>query len=186
MALLPSEQLHAVAEAFGNETAYTVVGDDSITFEEWDTAATRLAHGLVASGVAPGDRVALHLEAANAIRWMTAYVAIHRSGAVAVPFNPQLTRPEVARMMAHSGSTVAFVEHSLLDRHEPESSAVVVVDVPGAGDDGAGAADGTVGWSEILQRDTTYFQVPRDRGELADILYTSGTTGHPKAVADGA
>ena len=182
MALLPSEQLHAMAEAFGDETAYTVVGDDSITFEEWDTAATRLAHGLVGSGVAPGDRIALHLEAGNALRWMTAYVAIHRSGAVAVPFNPQLTRPEVARMMAHSGTSVAFVDHSLLDRHDV-GQAAVVVDVPGFGDRDAGTAEGAVGWSEMMDHDTAYFQVPRDRGELADILYTSGTTGHPKAVA---
>ena len=172
-----------MAEAFGDETAYTVVGVDSITFAEWDTAATRLAHGLVESGVAPGDRVALHLAAANALRWMTAYVAVHRAGAVAVPFNPQLSRPEVNRMMEHSGSSVAFVEHSLLDRHQPGSGALVV-DVAGAGDsDVTSAADGVVGWSHLMSDDTNYFQVPRDRGELADILYTSGTTGHPKAVA---
>jgi acyl-CoA synthetase (AMP-forming)/AMP-acid ligase II len=71
MALLPSEQLHAMAEACGDETVYTVVRSDSITFDGWDTAASRLARGLVGSGVAPGDRVALHLEASNALRWMT-------------------------------------------------------------------------------------------------------------------
>jgi acyl-CoA synthetase (AMP-forming)/AMP-acid ligase II len=192
MALLPSEQLHAMAEAYGDETAYTVVGSGSMTFGEWDATATRLARGLVDAGVAPGDRVALHLHATNALRWMSAYAAVHRAGAVAVPFNPQLTRPEVARMVAHSGTTVAFVEHSLLDRHEPERT-YLVVDVPAVGDDGAGPgggggsgpdASGVVAWSDILHDDdAAYLQVPRDRGELADILYTSGTTGHPKAVA---
>jgi len=48
----------------------------------------------------------------------------------------------------------------------------------------AGEASGVVAWSDILHDDdAAYLQVPRDRGELADILYTSGTTGHPKAVA---
>ena len=120
-----------MAEAFGDETAYTVVGTGSMTFAAWDDAASRLARGLVGAGVAPGDRIALHLQAPNALRWMTAYAAVHRAGAVAVPFNPQLTRPEVARMLAHSGTTVAFVEHALLDRHEP-GARVLVVDVPGA------------------------------------------------------
>ena len=184
MALLPSEQLHAVAEAFGDEIGYTVVGRGSMTFTEWDTTATRLARGLVESGVTPGDRVAIHLQAPNALRWMSVYAAVHRAGAVAVPCNPQLTRPEVARMMAHSGTTVAFVEHSLLDRHEP-GGAPQLVDVPEVGEDSraGSAADGVIAWSDALHPDTTYFQVPRDRGELADILYTSGTTGHPKAVA---
>jgi len=184
MALLPSEQLHAMAEAFGDETAYTVVGCGSMTFAEWDTTATRLARGLVESGTAPGDRVAIHLQASNALRWMAVYAAVHRAGAVAVPCNPQLTRPEVARMMAHSGTTVAFVEHSLLDRHEPgrPNRVVTVPEVGGGGATGP-TPDGVASWSEALHVDATYFQIPRDRGELADILYTSGTTGHPKAVA---
>ena len=109
VALLPSEQLHAMAEAFGDETAYTVVGHGSMTFAEWDATATRLARGMVGAGVTPGDRVAIHLQASNALRWMSVYAAVHRAGAVAVPCNPQLTRPEVTRMMAHSGTTVAFV-----------------------------------------------------------------------------
>jgi acyl-CoA synthetase (AMP-forming)/AMP-acid ligase II len=186
VARLPAEQLHAVAEAFGDETAYTVVGSGSITFVRWDTEATRLAHGLVARGVGPGDRVILHLQAPNALRWITAYAAVHRAGAVAVPFNPQLTRPEVERMVAHSGASAAFVEQALLDRYA-DGGPPLVVAVPeaGAGADvpGTGGGAGTVTWADALADDSSYFQVPRDKGDLADILYTSGTTGHPKAVA---
>jgi len=187
VALLPAEQLHAVAEAFGDEIGYTVVGRGSLTFRQWDDQATALARGLVDAGVSPGDRVALHLQAANALRWMVGYAAVHRAGGVAVPFNPQLTRPEVERMVAHSGAAAALVERPLLDRYEPGRPGLIVA-VPEAGAEDPGAddgpdSDGTVRWSSLLAHDAPYFQVPRDRGDLADILYTSGTTGHPKAVA---
>ncbi len=185
MARLPSEQLHAMAGTFGDETAYTVVGSGSLTFREWDTSATRLARGLIAAGVGPGDRVVLHMQAANALRWIIGYAAVHRAGAVAVPFNPQLTRPEVARMVSHSGATAALVERPLLDRYEP-GRPILLVAVPEAGEDDSAPDDraaGATGWSAVLDDDSGYVQVPRDRGDLADILYTSGTTGHPKAVA---
>jgi len=82
MAQLPPEQLHAMALSFGNETAYDVIGGGSLTFTEWDTTASRLARGLIGGGVRPGDRVTIHLEAANALRWIVAYTAVHRAGAV--------------------------------------------------------------------------------------------------------
>ncbi len=135
----------------------------------------------------PGDRVAIHLEPANALQWVTSYSAIHRAGAVAVPFNPQLTRPEVERMLTHSGAAAAITEVSLLPRYEGRRPAVVVA-VPDAGAERTLRPDGVsergvVAWADILTADAEYLQVPREPGDLADILYTSGTTGHPKAVA---
>ena len=182
---LPPEQLHAVALAFPDETAYTVVGGSSLTFDQWDTDATRLARGLIDAGVAPGDRVAIHLEPVHALQWVTSYSAIHRAGAVAVPFNPQLARPEVERMLTHSGAAAAITEVALLPRYEGQRPGVLVVvpeDVHGPLPPSASGA-GAVAWSEILSPDTDYLQVPREPGDLADILYTSGTTGDPKAVA---
>jgi long-chain acyl-CoA synthetase len=182
---LPPEQLHAVAEAFGGERAYTVVGGSSLTFEQWDTDATRLARGLIDAGLQPGDRVAIHLEPVHALQWVTSYSAIHRAGAVAVPFNPQLARPEVERMLTHSGAAAAITEASLLPRYEGQRPAVLVAVPDGVeGPLQTAASDlGAVAWSDILSADTEYLQVPRDPGDLADILYTSGTTGDPKAVA---
>jgi acyl-CoA synthetase (AMP-forming)/AMP-acid ligase II len=174
-----------MAQAFGDETAYTVVKGSSLTFDQWDTTATRLARGLIDAGVEPGDRVAIHLEPARALQWVVSYSAIHRAGAVAVPFNPQLTRPEIERMLTHSGAAAAITEASLLERYEGRRPSLLVgvpdgvdgplPDLPSTG--------GAVAWSDILSDDEEYVQVARSPGDLADILYTSGTTGQPKAVA---
>jgi long-chain acyl-CoA synthetase len=174
-----------MASSFGDQTAYTVVGGSSLTFDQWDTTATRLARGLIAAGIEPGDRVAIHLEPAHALPWVVSYSAIHRAGAVAVPFNPQLTRPEIERMLTHSGATGAVVGASLLPGYRGQRP-TVLVGVP-EGVDGPLPADvsstGAQAWSDVLSEDAVYFQVPRSPGDLADVLYTSGTTGQPKAVA---
>jgi long-chain acyl-CoA synthetase len=180
-AFVSSEQLHVMAESFGDKIAYKVVGSGSLTFAEWDGGASRLARGLVNGGVAPGDRVLVHLDSSNAIRWMLAYAAIHRAGAVAVPANPQLTRPEVERMLEHCSAQAALVEESLLDRYAEQRPPLLVA-VPSVGANEA-SPSAESSWSALMGPDADYFQVPRERSDLADILYTSGTTGNPKAVA---
>ena len=132
--------------------------------------------------MAPGDRVAIHVEAPNAVRWMLAYAAIHRAGAVAVPLNPQLSAPEIERMLSHSGAAAVFAEESLVPRHTVGGPPWWWPCRPAAGPS-TPAPRRTRTWASMLDDDATYLQVPRDKGDLADILYTSGTTGHPKAVA---
>ena len=184
MAQIASEPLHAMAMAYGDEIGYQVVGGSALTFAEWDAAATRVARGLVQHGIAPGDRVAIHLQPPNFLRWIVSYAAIHRAGAAAVPLNPQLTRPEVARMLVHCGAAGAIAEHSLLPRYEDERPAVMV-GVPAAEEEEDAHPPGSVSttWSAIAREEAAYFQVPRVGSDLADVLYTSGTTGHPKGVA---
>ena len=96
-------QLAAMAELYPDEVGYRVVDGGRLTFGAWDAQSNRFARGLVAAGVCRGDRVAISLSGANALRWIVAYAAVHKAGAVAVPLDPRLARLEVARMFAHAG-----------------------------------------------------------------------------------
>jgi len=107
--LLP-QTLRAMAETYGDEVAYSVVDGGSFTFAEWDAQANSLARGLVSLGTVPDDRIAIHVSMENALRWMVAYVAIHRAGAVAVPLNPRLAPAEVRRMLDHCGARGVVVD----------------------------------------------------------------------------
>jgi acyl-CoA synthetase (AMP-forming)/AMP-acid ligase II len=192
--LLP-ETLGRMAAAFGDRTAYTVVDQGSLTFAEWDRTANQLARGLVAAGLRSDDRVALHLSAQNALRWLVAYAAVHRAGGVAVPLNPRLAPDEVRRMLAHSSARCVVADGALVAADarlaEPEGDRpavplALVVDATAHGtpsSDAPAAATLVRAWEEVLSADASPIQVPRVDDDLADILYTSGTTGSPKGVA---
>ncbi len=171
---LQVEQLAAMAERVPDEVAYVdLAAEDQLTFAEWDAAANRLARGLVASGVRPGDRVAVFLESTLPLRWIVAYSAVHKAGAVAVPTNTRLSGREVGAVLGHAEPVVAVTSSTLrptLDEGAVASLRRVV------------HADGPE-WDELADEDGSPFQVPVGDDDLADIMYTSGTTGLPKGIA---
>ncbi|MEN8197107.1 MAG: AMP-binding protein, partial [Pseudomonadota bacterium] len=78
---------HAAA-SFGDKTALVFEGK-SFSFNEIDAMASRLANGLTAKGVTPGDRVTLYSQ--NCWEWLVAYYGIAKTGAVVNPINVMLT-----------------------------------------------------------------------------------------------
>jgi acyl-CoA synthetase (AMP-forming)/AMP-acid ligase II len=174
------DQLRTMAGAHPDAIAYVDLDTgDTITFAEWEQQSNRLARGLVALGAGKGDRVALHLPGTRLFQWMITYAAIHKAGAVAVPTNTRLTPSELRTILAHAEVTGAITCDELLPsladvRSLPSLRFTVNVD---------GATDDTTPVHDVLARDGSPFQVPVDEGDLADIMYTSGTTGLPKGVA---
>lgn len=157
----------------------------ALTFREWHSASNRLARGLAARGLSKGDRVALYLPTSDALAFVVAYAAIHKAGGVAVPTNTRLTSREVRHVLAHAEITGAvtspvFAEQFGHAREELDSLKFSVVTGP-AGPEAPGAGD--VAWDDAFDEDDADFQVPLDAANLADIMYTSGTTGLPKGVA---
>jgi acyl-CoA synthetase (AMP-forming)/AMP-acid ligase II len=175
------EHLARMATEFGDRTAFEVVDVGSITFAEWDGEANAMARRLLERGLEPGARVGIHLHPEFALRWLVSYSAAHRAGGVAVPMNPRLAPAEVAHVLAHSGATAVVADGDLVasDLQSADGRLLAMVD---AGNDETGSAP-VLGWADAVAGDRSPFQEPRQSDDLADILYTSGTTGRPKGVA---
>ncbi|MFC6064019.1 AMP-binding protein [Streptomyces ochraceiscleroticus] len=146
-------------------------GEWSWSFAEIDAWSSRLAHRLIElDGVQPGDRVAIMLP--NVVHWPVVWLAALKAGAVAVPINSSYQRGDLAFVLRDSGARVAFTDSErsglIADVLATEGglAGFRVVDV---------ADDGSEPFPETAPA------VPVDAGTLANLQYTSGTTGFPKA-----
>ena len=84
------------------EHAAIVLDDLKLTYDHLDALSNQVAGGLRAAGVQPGDRVALLLP--NVPQFVVAYYGILKAGAIVVPLGVHLRGPELAELLADSGS----------------------------------------------------------------------------------
>jgi acyl-CoA synthetase (AMP-forming)/AMP-acid ligase II len=177
--LLPS-RLATVAQRFGDRVALHVADGESMTYGQWDRRASAVARGLARAGVARGERVALLVANEAAPIYAAGYFAVLRAGAVAVPMNPRLARRELEHLIADSGATAIVAGPAEADRARAlaaRDGRDLLVIAPGA------RGGGELDWEDLASGDPAPFQVEVGPDDLADVLYTSGTTGRAKGVA---
>jgi len=160
------------------ETIAIKFGDFSCTYAELDAEVDRTAHALSALGLGRGDRFALM--ATNSDRFIVAFYAALRVGAVVIPVNPASAPPELQYLLADSGAKVFVYDLALAATVDAAKS---------------GFPDTTEHTLSLREggadRALTALAQEAPAGEFEDvpsesdnslILYTSGTTGKPKGA----
>jgi acyl-CoA synthetase (AMP-forming)/AMP-acid ligase II len=180
---LQVDQLRFMAQTYADEIAYRDLdAGTQVTFTEWDEQSNRLARFFVEQGIEKGDRISVYLPSDEALRWIVAYAAVHKAGAIAVPTNTRLSVPELVTILGHAEVAACVTCDALLDNALAVRSQLPSLElVISAG--GSERDDATVAYEDALSADSSDIQVPTGIDDLADIMYTSGTTGLPKGVA---
>ncbi len=153
---------------------------ETFTFAELDQETTRLALALLEMGLVREERVGVFSE--NRPRWCAAYLAVQRAGGIAVPMDALLKEREVGEIGKAAELRYVFASERLEPVVKAALPRVRVLSL----DESAGAH---AGYAQALARgdqSTRHAQLAERRvspESLAALIFTSGTTGRPKAVA---
>lgn len=179
-----TDDVYDHAERWPDDVGFSRRVDDRwapVTYRALADEVTRLAAGLLASGLHPGDRVALFCR--TRFEWMVCDFAIWAAGGVTVPVYETSSAEQVEWILSNSGAVAAFVET------EDHAKTVAQVQVgllelrdvwvlDSGGIDTLVAAGRNITDEQVMERRRS---VTSD--SLATIIYTSGTTGRPKGCA---
>ena len=152
-----------------------VCGDKRLTWREVLEQGQRIAGGLHARGLRPGDRVAVLL--GNRIEFVLAVFAAARLGLVTVLLSIRQQTPEIAYVLSDCGAKLLLHEASLAERL-PDPAEVPELVHRIAVDDHPPRS----GFAALADHSPLTEPIAVAEEDTAMILYTSGTTGRPKGA----
>ncbi len=163
--------IHALFEARAAASPHALAvefGDSSLTYDELNVRANRLAHQLLALGVQPDQRVALCVE--RSLDMVVGLLAILKAGGAYVPLDPAYPPERLAFMLADSAPVALLTHASLAAALPPVPLYVLVLDEPAH--------------TEVITAHSTANPVIArlTPSHMAYVIYTSGSTGLPKGV----
>ncbi len=162
--------LREAAERFGDHPAY-VEGEHTLSYAALRIRVEAVAATYADLGVAPGGRVVVW--GPNSIDWAVAALAVSYAGGVLVPVNSRYVGPEVADVVERTRAAVVVVHDGFLGRDQVGELAA------------AGVAAPVVRLQDLVTRtprSEPFAHEDVSPDDVADILFTSGTTGRSKGA----
>jgi acyl-CoA synthetase (AMP-forming)/AMP-acid ligase II len=171
-----------------------VDGDLRITYPQLADEVVRSTRAAMAAGIEPGDRAAVW--APNSASWIIAALGVLGAGGVLVTLNTRFRGGEAAYVLRKSGAKLLFTVNGFLDTDYagmlraalsetgetlPELARVVLLDGTATADDRTWA-EHLAGAATVTEDDARARIEAIDGDDLADIMFTSGTTGRPKGA----
>ncbi len=170
------EVLEKSAERFP-EKAALYFDEHRLTYESLNRYSERFAQGLLNLGV-NNQKVAIFLQ--NSPEFIVAYFGINKAGSVAVPINTMFKQEEAEFILRDSGASAIVTSLTLLKNINPikeklgDLKYIILTDA---------LVPGTINFDELIERSIIKDVRPSvSKDDIAAVLYTSGTTGHPKGA----
>jgi acyl-CoA synthetase (AMP-forming)/AMP-acid ligase II len=183
------EMVAAQARTLGDSPAI-VDGSTTLSFAELAARVDEAARALIASEIDKGDRVAIW--APNIWEWIVCALAIHSVGGVMVPINTRYKGIEAAYLLEKSGAKALFTVTGFLDVDYVALLRATGVKLPMLAEMvviRGNAPEDTLSYQGFLARASEVSATAAKAraaavgpDDLADILFTSGTTGKPKGA----
>src|SRR6266487_5258960 len=174
-----SQNLKHARKVAGSREA-VVCGSTRHTWNEVDRRTDALARGLAALGIQRGDRVAVLM--LNCHRYLELYFACARMGAIIVPLNIRLARPEIVFILNDSESKALVVEKLFAPHATGRDTFPTVTHIVYCGEE---TPPDMINYDDVMSKGTqmqeSVDQVMED-DDVAGLFYTGGTTGRAKGV----
>jgi len=179
--------LESSASSFGDRPAVGFAFQPPMRYGEFRQKTVEVAALLKEHGIKKGDRVAILAD--NSPRWGITYFAIVRLGAIAVPILPDFPEADVKHILNETGAKIIFTTQRQLEKlyELPGNQLKTLITLDDAADPN-NLVD-TLPFSQFLAAIEKFPETKKFLGEdltapddTASIIYTSGTSGHAKAV----